>query len=93
MTASSMLRGPIPTLPTGFKYANYHTVHESLCLQNISQERRRVEEAYITGLRKLARKQPPDESSNLGCAFLSAVTTRVKRSLTFASGSLEDRGT
>ncbi|PVI00492.1 hypothetical protein DM02DRAFT_614252 [Periconia macrospinosa] len=30
------------------------------------QERRRVEEAYVQGLRKLANKHPPDESSNLG---------------------------
>ncbi|KAI9717939.1 MAG: hypothetical protein M1828_007031 [Chrysothrix sp. TS-e1954] len=30
------------------------------------QERRRVEEVYINGLRRLARKQPPDESSDLG---------------------------
>lgn len=30
------------------------------------QERRRVEEAYVQGLRKLANKHPPDESSDLG---------------------------
>ncbi|KAI9759604.1 MAG: hypothetical protein M1835_000338 [Candelina submexicana] len=30
------------------------------------KERRRVEEAYVSGLRKLARKQPPDEASELG---------------------------
>ncbi|KAK3208048.1 hypothetical protein GRF29_96g1225404 [Pseudopithomyces chartarum] len=30
------------------------------------QERRRVEEAYVQGLRKLASKRPPDESSDLG---------------------------
>ncbi|KAF1973412.1 hypothetical protein BU23DRAFT_554400 [Bimuria novae-zelandiae CBS 107.79] len=30
------------------------------------QERRRVEEAYVQGLRKLANKRPPDESSDLG---------------------------
>ncbi|KAI9710860.1 MAG: hypothetical protein M1812_007312 [Candelaria pacifica] len=30
------------------------------------QERRRVEEAYVSGLKKLARKQPPDEASELG---------------------------
>ncbi|KAF2687998.1 hypothetical protein K458DRAFT_295533 [Lentithecium fluviatile CBS 122367] len=30
------------------------------------QERRRVEEAYVQGLRKLAHKHPPDESSDLG---------------------------
>ncbi|OAG11494.1 uncharacterized protein CC84DRAFT_1159018 [Paraphaeosphaeria sporulosa] len=30
------------------------------------QERRRVEEAYVQGLRKLANKRPPDDSSDLG---------------------------
>lgn len=30
------------------------------------QERRRVEELYVQGLRKLANKRPPDESSDLG---------------------------
>ncbi|KZF25203.1 hypothetical protein L228DRAFT_280460 [Xylona heveae TC161] len=30
------------------------------------QERRRVEETYVQGLRKLARRQPPDEYSELG---------------------------
>ncbi|EDU41337.1 fes CIP4y domain-containing protein [Pyrenophora tritici-repentis] len=30
------------------------------------QERRRVEEQYVAGLRKLANKHPPDESSDLG---------------------------
>lgn len=30
------------------------------------QERRRVEEVYVQGLRKLAHKQPPDEPSELG---------------------------
>ncbi|KAF9732872.1 hypothetical protein PMIN02_009597 [Paraphaeosphaeria minitans] len=30
------------------------------------QERRRVEEAYVQGLRKLANKHPPDDSSDLG---------------------------
>ncbi|KAF2135037.1 hypothetical protein P153DRAFT_330018 [Dothidotthia symphoricarpi CBS 119687] len=30
------------------------------------QERRRVEELYVQGLRKLANKHPPDESSDLG---------------------------
>ncbi|KAI4674169.1 hypothetical protein J4E81_006313 [Alternaria sp. BMP 2799] len=30
------------------------------------QERRRVEEQYVTGLRKLANRHPPDESSDLG---------------------------
>ncbi|KAI9852913.1 MAG: hypothetical protein M1838_003707 [Thelocarpon superellum] len=30
------------------------------------QERRRVEEIYVQGLKKLARKQPPDDSSELG---------------------------
>ncbi|KAI9891546.1 MAG: hypothetical protein M1814_002669 [Vezdaea aestivalis] len=30
------------------------------------QERRKVEEAYVTGLKKLVRKLPPDESSELG---------------------------
>ncbi|KAF2795344.1 hypothetical protein K505DRAFT_324123 [Melanomma pulvis-pyrius CBS 109.77] len=30
------------------------------------QERRRVEELYVQGLRKLANKHPPDEASNLG---------------------------
>lgn len=30
------------------------------------QERRRVEEAYVQGLRKLANKRPPDETSDLG---------------------------
>ncbi|KAJ9659002.1 hypothetical protein H2201_007524 [Coniosporium apollinis] len=30
------------------------------------QERRRIEETYVRDLRKLARRQPPDESSELG---------------------------
>jgi hypothetical protein len=30
------------------------------------QERRRVEELYVQGLRKLANKHPPDDSSELG---------------------------
>ncbi|KAI9756429.1 MAG: hypothetical protein M4579_003851 [Chaenotheca gracillima] len=30
------------------------------------QERRRIEEAYVVGLKKLARKQPPDDNSELG---------------------------
>lgn len=30
------------------------------------QERRRVEELYVQGLRKLANKHPPDEASDLG---------------------------
>jgi hypothetical protein len=32
----------------------------------VMQERRRVEEQYIQGLRKLANRHPPDESSDLG---------------------------
>jgi hypothetical protein len=31
-----------------------------------AQERRRVEEQYVQGLRKLANRHPPDESSDLG---------------------------
>lgn len=33
------------------------------------QERRRVEEAYVQGLRKLANKRPPDESSDMGYGY------------------------
>ena len=33
---------------------------------NIKKERRRVEEAYAQGLRRLARKTPPNDSSDLG---------------------------
>jgi hypothetical protein len=33
-----------------------------------AQERRRVEEQYVQGLRKLANRHPPDESSELGYA-------------------------
>ncbi|KAI9783938.1 MAG: hypothetical protein M1839_002883 [Geoglossum umbratile] len=33
------------------------------------QERRRVEESYVQGLKKLARKQPPDETSDLGIFY------------------------
>ncbi len=32
----------------------------------VIQERRKVEDLYVQGLRKLARRQPPDESSELG---------------------------
>ncbi|KAF2735378.1 hypothetical protein EJ04DRAFT_464859 [Polyplosphaeria fusca] len=35
-------------------------------IANWLQERRRVEELYVQGLRKLANKYPPDESSDLG---------------------------
>lgn len=35
------------------------------------QERRRVEEVYVQGLRKLANKHPPDDSSDLGYTHLS----------------------
>jgi hypothetical protein len=35
----------------------------------VTQERRRVEEQYIQGLRKLANRHPPDESSDLGYAL------------------------
>ena len=35
-----------------------------------SQERRKVEEAYIQGLKKLSHKQPPDSQSELGYYFL-----------------------
>ena len=31
-----------------------------------AQERRRVEELYVQGLRKLANRHPPDDSSDLG---------------------------
>jgi hypothetical protein len=34
------------------------------------QERRRVEELYVQGLRKLANRHPPDESSDLGYLLL-----------------------
>jgi len=43
------------------------------------QERRRIEEAYVQSLRKLARKQPPDESSNLGCVQDNVVQTCARR--------------
>lgn len=33
---------------------------------NSMQERRKVEEAYVLGLKKLAHKQPPDSHSELG---------------------------
>ena len=36
------------------------------------QDRRRVEEAYVQGLRKLANRRPPDDSSDLGYARLPA---------------------
>jgi hypothetical protein len=41
------------------------------------QERRRVEEQYIQGLRKLANRHPPDESSDLGYGF-SDTPTRIR---------------
>jgi F-BAR domain only protein len=36
------------------------------------QERRRVEELYVQGLRKLADKVPPDEASDLGYSCIWA---------------------
>lgn len=33
-----------------------------------AQERRRVEEQYVQGLRKLANRHPPDDASELGYA-------------------------
>ena len=33
------------------------------------QERRRIEDAYVQGLRRLSRKQPPDAESELGYIF------------------------
>lgn len=37
----------------------------------LGQERRKVEEAYVNGLRRLARKEPPDADSELGYAIFS----------------------
>jgi hypothetical protein len=41
-----------------------------------AQERRRVEELYVQGLRKLANRHPPDESSDLGYAVSRHVQSR-----------------
>lgn len=53
----------MPRSPTGYRWV---LVHVSQCGSSRQQERRRVEEAYVQGLRKLASKRPPDESSDLG---------------------------
>ena len=42
-----------------------------------AQERRRVEEQYVQGLRKLANRHPPDESSDLGYMLYSVVQKRI----------------
>lgn len=39
----------------------------------VAQERRRVEEQYVQGLRKLANRHPPDDASDLGYAPPRAV--------------------
>lgn len=41
------------------------------------QERRRVEEAYVQGLRKLANRHPPDESSDMGYVGAGLVLQRA----------------
>ncbi|KAF2007697.1 hypothetical protein P154DRAFT_558108 [Amniculicola lignicola CBS 123094] len=40
--------------------------HLNVHIADWLQERRRVEELYVQGLRKLANKRPPDESSDMG---------------------------
>lgn len=44
------------------------TIPYRQCMLTSAQERRRVEEQYVQGLRKLANRHPPDESSELGYA-------------------------
>ncbi|KAH8634778.1 hypothetical protein IG631_10178 [Alternaria alternata] len=53
------------TLPTGYRWVGPRCRALSWVLTN-AQERRRVEEQYVQGLRKLANRHPPDESSDLG---------------------------
>ncbi|KAF2257762.1 hypothetical protein CC78DRAFT_598595 [Lojkania enalia] len=43
-----------------------HVSHLNVQIADWLQERRRVEELYVQGLRKLANKHPPDETSDLG---------------------------
>lgn len=47
------------------------------CRSSCCQERRRVEEAYVQGLRKLANKRPPDDSSDLGYRHISAPSSTI----------------
>jgi hypothetical protein len=48
------------------------------CGSSWQQERRRVEDAYVQGLRKLASKRPPDDSSDLGYAPVPAPSRRTR---------------
>lgn len=42
-----------------------------------AQERRRVEEQYVQGLRKLANRHPPDDASELGYARHRVRSARI----------------
>ncbi|KAF2478175.1 uncharacterized protein BDR25DRAFT_338818 [Lindgomyces ingoldianus] len=46
-----------------------HVSHLNTNIADWLQERRRVEELYVQGLRKLANKHPPDDNSDLGIFF------------------------
>ncbi|KAF2147093.1 uncharacterized protein K452DRAFT_347932 [Aplosporella prunicola CBS 121167] len=43
-----------------------HINKVNLDIADFLQERRRLEDAYVQGLRKLSRRQPPDEGADLG---------------------------
>jgi hypothetical protein len=60
----------MPALPIGYRSVIWCRKHARRKLI-IIQERRRVEELYVQGLRKLANRHPPDESSDLGYDPLS----------------------
>jgi len=84
MTECDMLLSLILVLQIGCRCVPARD-HYATALLILEQERRRVEELYVQGLKKLAHKHPPDESSDLGYVYWNS--NRGLSLLTFEASS------
>lgn len=59
----------MPRLQIGFRYASADVAYKGKQFTS-TQERRKVEEAYVAGLRKLSKRPLPEVAGDLGyCPF------------------------